>query len=381
MESHLRPLRVLHTPCNEANNPFGLSQAERKLGIDSQLIIFYPDGYFDTADKTIFTKNRLLNEFRRWAFIINAMCNYDVIHYNNGSFLTPRQIQPTGRNKWLRRAYNYFYARFFEGLDLKIASKLRKKIFVTFQGSDGRIIGFCKKNYQFHFSKEEDAIHTEHDDESRMRIINLFSMYADGIFTVNPDLLNTLPDSAEFIPYSSVAPNTIIPTFPHRRIDRIHIVHAPSNPQVKGTKYLLKALNLLKEKGFDFDFTLVTGMTNQEALCVYQKADLIVDQLLAGWYGGFAVEAMAMGKPVIAYIREYDLVHIPPQMRAELPIIRANPENVFEVLRKILSDKGKGLRETGMRSRDYVCNWHDPNKVANKLVSYYRAPKAGKPNS
>ena len=375
MKSNTSPLRVLHTPCNEANNPFGLSQAERKLGINSKLIIFYPDGYFDTADRTLFTKNHLFNEFKRWAFIFHAMRNYDVIHYNNGSCLAPRYVQTRGRNGWIRWLFNNLYARFFEELDLKIASKLRKKIYVTFQGSDGRIIGFCKNNYKFHFSKEDDATHTEHGDKTRIKRIRIFEKYADRIFTVNPDLLNTLPDTAEFIPYSSVNPYAVSPAFPQKEIAKIHIVHAPSNPQVKGTKYLLEALSILKKEGFYFEFTLVNGLSNQEALSIYQKADLVVDQLLAGWYGGFAVEAMAMGKPVIAYIREEDLVHIPPQMRKELPIINANPENILDILRDILSKCGSDLHEIGKRSREYVCSWHDPVKIASKLISYYKAPK------
>jgi hypothetical protein len=41
--------------------------------------------------------------------------------------------------------------------------------------------------------------------------------------------------------------------------------------------------------------------------------------LFAGWYGGLAVELMALGKPVLAYIREEDLSFVDPQMRYELP--------------------------------------------------------------
>ena len=33
---------------------------------------------------------------------------------------------------------------------------------------------------------------------------------------------------------------------------------------------------------------------------MYAQADLVVDQVLIGWYGALAVETMAMGKPVIA---------------------------------------------------------------------------------
>ena len=62
-----------------------------------------------------------------------------------------------------------------------------------------------------------------------------------------------------------------------------------------------------------------------EAMKLYAQADLVIDQLLAGWYGGFAVETMAMGKPVVCYIRAEDLQFVPPAMVAELPLIPARP--------------------------------------------------------
>ena len=45
-------------------------------------------------------------------------------------------------------------------------------------------------------------------------------------------------------------------------------------------------------------------MTHGEALGRLAAADLVVDQLVLGWYGAVAVEAMALGRPVLAYIRE-----------------------------------------------------------------------------
>ena len=65
-------------------------------------------------------------------------------------------------------------------------------------------------------------------------------------------------------------------------------------------------------------------LSNKEARKRYETADILIDQLLAGWYGGLAVELMALGKPVICYIREDDLKYIPKEMRDELPIINAN---------------------------------------------------------
>ena len=40
-----------------------------------------------------------------------------------------------------------------------------------------------------------------------------------------------------------------------------------------------------------------------KALKIYEEADIVIDQVLIGWYGGFGVEVMKMGKPLAVYIR------------------------------------------------------------------------------
>ena len=67
----------------------------------------------------------------------------------------------------------------------------------------------------------------------------------------------------------------------------------------------------MPERSLRFELELVEAKPFWEALQIYGSGDIIVDQLLAGWYGGFAVEAMALGKPVIAYLRAEDLTLIP----------------------------------------------------------------------
>lgn len=85
------------------------------------------------------------------------------------------------------------------------------------------------------------------------------------------------------------------------------VIHAPSHRGAKGTAHILEAVDRLKAEGVAFEFVLVEKLSNTEARKLYERADLVVDQLLAGWYGGFAVEAMALGKPVICYLRDSDL--------------------------------------------------------------------------
>ena len=42
----------------------------------------------------------------------------------------------------------------------------------------------------------------------------------------------------------------------------------------------------------------------QQARELYARADIVVDQLNAGWYGLFAIESMAYGKPVVTHLDE-----------------------------------------------------------------------------
>jgi len=122
------------------------------------------------------------------------------------------------------------------------------------------------------------------------------------------------------------------PTIPslHKKIPLI--VHAPSDKKFKGTEYILKAICKLK-KEYNFRFRLIHGLNHEDAKKIYEKADIIVDQLFTGAHGVFSIEAMAMGKPVICYIRE-DLKKKYPK---DLPIISANPDTIYNVL-KVLID-------------------------------------------
>ena len=76
---------------------------------------------------------------------------------------------------------------------------------------------------------------------------------------------------------------------------------------------------------------------------------------------------MALGKPVIAYIREDDLDFIPTQMREQLPIVRADPDSIESVLESILLMEREELNDLGLRSRAFVEQWHNPTIIAQRI--------------
>ncbi len=98
---------------------------------------------------------------------------------------------------------------------------------------------------------------------------------------------------------------------------------------------------------------------------------MAIDQINAGWYGGFAVECMSLGIPVISYIRESDLSSIPNLMKIQIPIINACPCTIKEVLKRCAQLTDLEYLEFSERHRNYVQEWHDPDRIALEVVRTY----------
>lgn len=155
------------------------------------------------------------------------------------------------------------------------------------------------------------------------------------------------PVDAEKFAYTGVNPSR-----------RLRILHAPSNPEYKGTKYITAAIEKLKTE-FDFEFKVVNNIKAEELYKEIEAADIVIDQMLVGFYGLLSIESMAMGKPVVCYIRE-DIASCSP---AEMPVINANPDNIYDVLKEVLRNPAK-LIEIGIRSREYVEKYHSAKIIA-----------------
>ena len=256
-----------------------------------------------------------------------------------------------------------------------------KALFVTYQGDDARQGDYSQANFEISFASEvEDGYYSPRSDEHKRQRIATFAQYADRIFSLNPDLLHILPKQAQFLPYSHIDLTDWEPV-PTSTSEKPVILHAPTHQRVKGTRYVYDAIERLRAENIPFEFVLVEGLSQAEARKLYAKADLLIDQVLAGWYGGLAVELMALGKPVMAYIREADLHLIPTEMRDALPIINVTPATLFDTLKTWLTTRRAELPEQGVRSRSYVEKWHDPQKIARRVVADYQEIMATKQDS
>jgi len=143
------------------------------------------------------------------------------------------------------------------------------------------------------------------------------------------------------------------------------ILHAPSSRRRKGTEHVLAAC-----EGLDADLVLVEGLHHDEAFERYREADIVVDQLNAGWYGLFAIECMALGKPVVTFLHDEAVERTERELGTRVPIVRASSETLRAALEPLVASAAE-RRRIGAESRAYVEQVHDLERVADRLLALY----------
>ena len=141
----------------------------------------------------------------------------------------------------------------------------------------------------------------------------------------------------------------------------IKIVHAPNHRGIKGTEFLVEAVSQLKSEGFDIQLVLLEGVPNDEVLQAIQQADIVVDQLIIG-YALFAIEAMSAGKIVISNLENDCDVFRRYSYLNECPIVSANPETIYRVLKALIGEREK-WPELSKSSQEYVAKRHSEQSV------------------
>jgi glycosyltransferase involved in cell wall biosynthesis len=150
----------------------------------------------------------------------------------------------------------------------------------------------------------------------------------------------------------------------------VRVAHAPSKRAVKGTEAVIAAVEALWARGAPIELDLIEGVPNRQARLRYAAADVIVDQLKIGWYGMFAIESMALAKPVVVYLDEQAAAETEEAFGLELPLVRADEGSLEDVLAGLLEVR-ETLPELGKRSREYVERVHAHTGVARRVLEIY----------
>jgi glycosyltransferase involved in cell wall biosynthesis len=288
-------------------------QALRRKGIDARLVVFNTQAAHPEADENLNLPRgpawrRQAMQFRALAKLLPST---DVFHFYFGLTLVPKRIQ------------------------FPILKAARKKSVFHFVGSDIR----GKTPDELAYGRLADA-----------QIVGSY-------------------DAARWIPEAEVVPPGIdlsgIEPVPPRADGPVRVAHAALARRRKGTELVVAAC---EELGLELD--VIENVRHDEVGPRLAQADIVVDQLNSGWYGLFAIEAMAYGKPVVGYIHDEAATRTAAAFGVDLPIVRTTKETLAADLRPLL-ESAEERRARGAAGRSYVERVHDADKMADRLIDIY----------
>ncbi len=336
-----RKPRILHAPTNIAGIAGLLARAQRDLGMDATSVEYITHPYAFQADRSL-GLSRADNPVRQaltvGRFALQAMLRYDVFHFYFGNTLFP-----------------YPYP------DLPLLRAMGKRVVLHFCGCDIRNRAITLQKYEISGCSECVSLVCLGKRRPDLSM-------ADAVFVSTPDLLefapgaHLMPGPVDLDRWTPRPPRTTPPS----PTDPVRILHAPSDREIKGTRYLLDAVERLKAAGYPVELLMLEGVPHDQVVEFCGRADIAVDQLMIGAYGTVSIEMMAKGVPVVCRIRDDLRVHYPP----DLPVISAGPDNVYEVLESLIL-RPDSWAELGRRGIEYVRREHEMHHVAARALSYY----------
>jgi glycosyltransferase involved in cell wall biosynthesis len=288
-------------------------QALRRKGVDARLVVFNVHEAHPEADVNIGLPpgaqwRRRLIQFRALARLLPQT---DVFHFYFGLTLVPKRLQ------------------------FPILRAAGKRSIFHFVGSDIR----GKSRDELAYGRLADA-----------QIVGSY-------------------DAARWVPEAEVVPPGIdlrrIRPAPPRDEAPLRVAHAALSRRRKGTDVIVAAC---RELGLELD--VIENVRHDEVGPRVAQADVVVDQLNSGWYGLFAIEAMAYGKPVVGFIHEEAARRTADAFGLEVPIVRTTKETLVDDLRTLV-DSAFLRRERSAASRAYVERVHDADAMADRLIDIY----------
>jgi hypothetical protein len=269
------------------------------LKAESLSIYILPSDHYKTSytyEYHFQNRSVLYRWYRSLLNFCTCLFRYDIFHFISGETLLPRK---------LRRLELWTYKLF------------GKRVVMQFVGADIRspeYITWKDKHMAAYLDGKTDFPKTK---PWQNKLIRDAVKYADYILVSTPDLLELIPkahyfpvviDLEKFERELQAHPPANNPATP-----AVTILHCPSNVQVKGTEYIH---DILKRVALNFPDTVhlilpaeqrKKGATNYastryDLFKLYQEADIIIDQMIIGWYGLQSIEGLIAGKEVVCYI-------------------------------------------------------------------------------
>ncbi len=148
-------------------------------------------------------------------------------------------------------------------------------------------------------------------------------------------------------------------------INKIKILHAPSNPLIKGTPLVRAAIKKLETEGYDFEYIELMNKPNKEVLLMLEKSDIVLNQFYATMPGVFGIEAMAKYNAVLMSVDYENLPH-----GSEGAWMRTKYWELYDNLKYLLDNTSK-IKEYADAGYEFVKNNYTEEKVREFYINTF----------
>jgi len=368
-----RPLRVLHGCYEIAGQGMMLARGLAEHGCEAHSLAYRvdwdgrrPDFIVELDGRTAAGKVAArLGAFRRLLF------HFDVYHFHFGTsfFSSPFFREPGTPLSALRPRSPL--GELLRQADLALLQAMGKRIVFHFHGCEVRSRKHMLATHRLATCTECDPFCVPREQE---RVLALAARYAGRVFYSTLDLAESVPRGAhlplaiEAGRWERAALERPLADFDRRDGVRgpVVIAHAPTHRLIKGTKHVHEAVERLRAEFPKVELRMIERLPWEAMPEFLSQCDILVDQVMMGWYGLLAIEGMAERRAVVAYMRD----DLRPQY-PDCPVVSAEPATLHAVLRDLVRDPARraALGESGAR---FARERHDTRVVGERLLRAYR---------
>ncbi len=244
--------------------------------------VFTPEIKYDFLFEV--SQNKYLNKIKKFLVgpILFAKLSHqskNFLYFWNDGFLLfddNREFQ----FKFLKKK-NKKVACFFCGSEIrsyKLSIKLEKKFKLDNQ------IRYRLMDKKF---KEIDIF-----EQKIKKFCEIVDNYADIVFNYETDQISYLKKKCYPFFYNFEAKKFPINLKKFNNLNKIKIVHAPSNPTIKGTPIIRAAIQNLKNQNYNIEYKELINLKNSEVIRELKKSHIVINELYGYSPGLFSIEGM-----------------------------------------------------------------------------------------
>lgn len=134
---------------------------------------------------------------------------------------------------------------------------------------------------------------------------------------------------------------------------------------------ILLGLEALRERRKDFDILLAEKLKHSEMSNFYQRCNVVIDDKPVGWFGLMGEEAMAMGIPVVSFVRDDLAAKYDPWVL----MTDGTPSSTVERVNSLLDD-AEFAEKVARQGKAYALREFKPSVVGRRVMEFYARKKS-----